>query len=260
MAVISLSAYVTDPGYTSSPSLEDIEPFTISYEQIVDYNYSLEAASSSTEFRYAYIGIRDSNGDWVDYNEIFAGYGYPPQTSSGTDSVLLPPRDYYFVAGIKNIGGSPYSLTGCTAEGDMTYATDTTTPTIAFTPASRDWDSVPIEVIVTANDNQSGIDYVQYAWSKTTSTPSIWTSFSNGSTITQTEQGEWYLHIKAVDNAGNVTTTYSGLYKLVKDFKVWNGTSFVNPFQPVKVWDGSSWIDAEVYSYDGANWVKKFGG
>lgn len=135
---------------------------------------------------------------------------------------------------------------------------DNTFPTISFNPTSRDWDSADINVTVTAIDNESGIKSVEYTWSKETTTPASWVTFTNGSTLTQADIGEWYLHIKATDNIDHVTTTYSGLYKLVKDFKVWNGTSFVNPVQPLQVYQAGTWKTAEVFVYQNSTFVKKF--
>ena len=54
----------------------------------------------------------------------------------------------------------------------------------------------------------------EYAWSTNTTTPSSWNNYS--SPVTQSLDGVWYLHARAVDNSGNVTTECFGPYRIDK--------------------------------------------
>ena len=93
------------------------------------------------------------------------------------------------------------------------FTVDTVAPSVSFSPSSRGWGNTNISVTVTASDATSGVSKTEYAWSTSTSTPSSWTQFTNGSTLTQSGNGTWYLHVRATDGAGNVTTTYAGPYR-----------------------------------------------
>lgn len=101
---------------------------------------------------------------------------------------------------------------------------DSINPTFSVDINSRDWSSNNINVIVSSSDNTSntrlsesinypnGIKKLEYAWSQSTNTPSSWTEIRPGDTITQSSDGEWYLHVRAEDFWGNTTTTYYGTY------------------------------------------------
>jgi hypothetical protein len=75
-----------------------------------------------------------------------------------------------------------------------------------------------VESAVYVTDTQSGVDAasLQYAWTQSTATPtSGWTSFVNGAALKQTSgDGNWYLHIRAQDKAGNVTDAVSNAFVL----------------------------------------------
>lgn len=68
--------------------------------------------------------------------------------------------------------------------------------------------------IVTASDVYSGLSTLQYAWSTSTTTPTNgWINFSSGATLTKnTSTGNYYLHIKAVDNLDNTTNLRSSVF------------------------------------------------
>lgn len=82
----------------------------------------------------------------------------------------------------------------------------------------REWHHYEVDVRLKFQDDDSGYDKSRYAWTKSKSKPqnsdwSNWTSSSNY-VVNQSDYGEWYLHVQAMDNVGNTITTYEGLYKV----------------------------------------------
>ena len=95
------------------------------------------------------------------------------------------------------------------------YQIDKTSPTISANPSSRGWGNTNVDVVLTYEDSGgSGLSQRQYAWSQSTSTPSSWTNYS--SAVSQSGEGVWYLHARAVDVAGNVTIRRFGPYEIDK--------------------------------------------
>jgi len=80
----------------------------------------------------------------------------------------------------------------------------------------QEWINKQVIVRMKFNDSLSGYKESRYAWSQSTTLPTSWSdwSTSNNYVATQPNNGEWYLHIQAVDNAGNVTTRLTGPYKV----------------------------------------------
>lgn len=92
--------------------------------------------------------------------------------------------------------------------------TDATAPTITANVSSRAWGNGNVSVALTHSDAQSGIKTKQFKWSTSTATPTSWDNYS--STTTQSSAGTWYLHARAVDNVGHVTTKRFGPYRIDK--------------------------------------------
>lgn len=103
--------------------------------------------------------------------------------------------------------------------------TDATAPTISANPASSAWGNSNVTVALTHADAESGIATRQFAWSTSTVTPTNWTNYSGP--VTQSTQGTWYLHARAVDNVGRVTTERFGPYRI--DNTAPDGTITGNP-------------------------------
>ena len=95
-----------------------------------------------------------------------------------------------------------------------TYDVELTAPTVTFDPVDRPWESSQVQVNLSVTDTQSGVDQIKYKWTNSTATPtSGWiTHLTNPITIS--ENGEWYLHVQAIDNAGNVQNVYGGSYQI----------------------------------------------
>ncbi|MFC1540438.1 hypothetical protein ACFL4J_00185 [Candidatus Margulisiibacteriota bacterium] len=91
---------------------------------------------------------------------------------------------------------------------------DTMDPTFGAGPELQDWATGEIKVVAGVSGGDSGINSAQYAWSDVVATPAAgWGDFADGQTVTYDQDGEWYLHLKAEDNAGNSASAYYGLYK-----------------------------------------------
>jgi len=133
------------------------------------------------------------------------------QVSASSTTVTLSNTGQYkirarAVDNVDNVSGEVYS---------GVYQIDKIAPTVSANPTTRDWNNTNVTVMLTYNDTGgSGLSAQQYAWSTSTATPSTWNNYSGA--VTQSSEGIWYLHVRAVDAAGNTTTTYFGPYKIDK--------------------------------------------
>jgi hypothetical protein len=95
------------------------------------------------------------------------------------------------------------------------YLIDKIAPTISVDKMNAE--SIdPITVNVTIDDTGgSGVKEVKYRWTNTIAKPaSGWSIVSDSFSTTQEDEGIWYLHVEATDNAGNITYDYFGIYKV----------------------------------------------
>ncbi|WP_278739326.1 immunoglobulin-like domain-containing protein [Paenibacillus macerans] len=100
----------------------------------------------------------------------------------------------------------------------ITVLRDDTPPDVQFAANGNATPAQNAESTVTVNDAESGVDAasLQYAWSQSTAPPADgWNVFANGDTLRQTSgDGNWYLHIRAQDLAGNVADAVSNAFVL----------------------------------------------
>lgn len=97
-----------------------------------------------------------------------------------------------------------------------TITVDKTAPIISVTPNKQAWTSDPISIAIQWSDALSGIDSNERKYKLTTSQalPASWdTSNSDRIELIVPAEGEWYLHLKATDKAGNVTTKLAGPFQ-----------------------------------------------
>lgn len=120
-----------------------------------------------------------------------------------------------------------------------TYQIDKIAPTIAADKTNAEG-SDPVTVNVTIDDTGgSGIKDVKYRWTNATTKPTTgWTMTTGSFSTTQDQEGLWYLHVEATDNAGNVTYKYLGTFKI--------NTFILEKFRVVMVRD----LHLEEYYYD----------
>lgn len=147
-----------------------------------------------------YVWTKNTNkpGDLESWNDYYNGQKIT-QSTDGEWYLHLKAEDL--------VGKTTYSYFG-------KYQKDNTDPAISASPDHRDWDDENISVTVYGSDAHSGILNRDYAWSKSTATPSSgWTKYYDGETISQTSDGEWYLHLRAEDNVNKTNNKYYGHYK-----------------------------------------------
>ena len=111
---------------------------------------------------------------------------------------------------------------------------DTVAPTIMVNPTQCNWSDY-CDVTITCSDADSGFAYMQYCLTETPDVPTGYGTFdlngngsngwstmnANGTTVVRIkDDGQWYLHVIAYDNAGNLAVyktaskKSAGLYKI----------------------------------------------
>lgn len=98
-----------------------------------------------------------------------------------------------------------------------TVTVDKTPPVITIAPGESTWVKEPIKASVTYVDGLSGIRSTtrQYKVTSNQDTPETWdVSDSDQLNLMIEDDGQWYIHTKVQDLAGNVTTTVTGPYQL----------------------------------------------
>lgn len=106
---------------------------------------------------------------------------------------------------------------------------DKTPPSIVYNPNGSETPAASASPKVTVDDTASAVNAstLQYAWTTDTSPPtSGWTPFANGTSLAKSGvNGDWYLHIRASDMAGNESDRVSGRYRLMTRTESESGNS-----------------------------------
>ena len=137
---------------------------------------------------------------------------------------------YYSMDGVKDSYTQPFliseigehSLTVTTDDGngyikekEQVIKIDYKSPTIEVNNQNFDWQN-EVKVMPKFDDQGgSGISKAWYQWTNTDEQPTQWEEYNQGELI-QAMEGNWYLHIKAIDAAGNFSQTVFGPYKIEK--------------------------------------------
>jgi len=104
-----------------------------------------------------------------------------------------------------------------TATYTGTITVDKTEPNVSFGTNGNTTYANSHSSTVTVTDAESGITSLQYVWSTSTTTPGAgWAAFTSGQNLTLSTagSGNYYLHIKATDNVGNVNDIRSNVFKI----------------------------------------------
>jgi Cadherin-like beta sandwich domain/S-layer homology domain len=112
-------------------------------------------------------------------------------------------------------------IAGNELDGQVMIRIDGTKPVIQFDPEGNDDKKKSVSSRVSVMDYGSGVDEnsLHYIWS-TSERPldehAGWQPFQNNSTLTHTDDndGDWYLHIRAADRAGNESYEISKRFRL----------------------------------------------
>lgn len=94
------------------------------------------------------------------------------------------------------------------------YKFDKTAPKSTVSPTQRAWNVTDVKVTPSITDaNGSGVISTKYSWNKDGENPSQWLDYK-GEELSITQEGSWYLHIKAIDKAGNESIEKFGPYMI----------------------------------------------
>ncbi|THF77584.1 X2-like carbohydrate binding domain-containing protein [Cohnella fermenti] len=174
-------------------------------------------SSSTTAYQYNI----DPGTTSVNVNAVLADTAYSAlyindrlQTSGSAVNVSVPTAG----AAIK-VKVAPYMKPQAAKTYTLTILRDRVAPTVTLSPNGSTTAVKTISTSVQVTDATSGVDTLEYAWSQSSSTPaSGWAAFSlvastNSKQFTYTGvDGNWYLHIRAKDYAGNETNATSASF------------------------------------------------
>ncbi|WP_333556645.1 immunoglobulin-like domain-containing protein [Paenibacillus barengoltzii] len=132
----------------------------------------------------------------------------------------------------------------------ITVQRDAAPPDVQFVENGKLEPAKTAESIVTVNDSGSGVDAdsLQYAWTQSTAVPaSGWTAFASGDMLQKTSgDGDWYLHVRAQDLAGNVADAVSNTFVLdnTEPELVLNGSN------PMNIPQGGAYVEPGAVATD----------
>ncbi|MFC3343048.1 immunoglobulin-like domain-containing protein [Paenibacillus abyssi] len=198
------SGQTTVPGSASlgGLSLQEGAFYPAFHSSVSDYVYSYIGPTVSSVHVTATLAD-PSHGTMFINNEL---------QSSGVEKTI----DVTGPSTVISVRVEPYFLPGKTYT--ITVLRDSTAPDVQFSENGNAAPAQTAATLVTVSDTESGVDSAstQYVWTQSTAVPaSGWTSFTSGDTLTQTSgDGNWYLHTRATDRAGNTVDQVSGPFVL----------------------------------------------
>ena len=198
-------------GKATVPNSDGLSKLTIDLGDLSPSTFD----SSVTEYSYSYAGASVASVnisgtlDNPDETELYI-YGQKRE-SEAVVTVPLNETSTDIIVGVKTCF-LPEKIYTVTVYRDMNA------PTIVFGTNGSETYTEAAASTVTVSDVVSGVDasVVEYAWTTGTDVPeSGWTSFTSGDTLTKSgADGDWYLHIKAADTAGNIAYAVSNRFRL----------------------------------------------
>jgi len=109
--------------------------------------------------------------------------------------------------------------TGHTVSEELEVKIDRSPPLVVYHPSGSETPAASASPTVTANDTASGINAstLHYVWTTDTSPPaSGWAPFTSGTSLAKSGvDGDWYLHIRVSDAAGNESVRVSDRFRLM---------------------------------------------
>ncbi|MBP1909377.1 lectin-like domain-containing protein [Methanolobus bombayensis] len=94
---------------------------------------------------------------------------------------------------------------------------DSENPSVSFSTNGSSTYANSHSTTVSSSDEVAGLQELGFAWNQSADENSVssWTSFNSGDTLTKDSvSGDWYLHVRAVDNASNIIHSVSNVFKL----------------------------------------------
>ncbi|AJD93421.1 hypothetical protein JMA_41030 (plasmid) [Jeotgalibacillus malaysiensis] len=230
--------YDSNYGYRSWVNKGTAESETVTFNQSGSYFLRLQAYDKAGNN----IGTPSSQYFYIDKTKPTASQSYSTtsytkgnvvlylnsisDSYSGLDKIVRP--DGTVISGTSSTNftvteNGVYTFTVLDRAGneqEYTYTVeniDKTLPTFSLSSNGGEWKNVPHTTQILADDNLSGVNTIQYAWSlSSTVQPSSWTSYSAGSTLTQPGEGTYYLWVRVTDKAGNLFVDKSEAFQYEK--------------------------------------------
>lgn len=219
---------------------DTIAPIVTNSLQSVMNQHSGWINASDTGEQYTISG-RDNNSqtndisglhnDSLQINADNRGWsGYQGFSLSSSDPTATSTHSYSVGSLISSLGDGVHDYkmqmmdyAGNEGSADTTVKIDTVPPTVRYSPASKSWTNQDINVTVTPSDSLSGVASYKYSIGTLNSDGSVswgaWSSLVNNGnpfTATLSAQNQYYIKTYCTDNAGNSSTTQSGLYQIDK--------------------------------------------
>lgn len=191
---------------------------------------------------------KDAANIWYDTGEGKTEYTAPFKIYHGETELIVTSDDGY----------------GYKKEETQWVLVDTARPKLTVSMEELSWQREKITVEAGASDSTSGLAWAFYAFSAEEENPGEWTSLNSGTELSMEQDGSWYLHLKAVDNAGNGNQKVYGPYR--KDAtapeivfeNLQDGLLAEEGILPeITVTDACSGIKEITYLLDGKTWNKE---
>lgn len=196
--------------------------FTLNYPQTVTLTY-WSTYGGMISFSKQVLALKGPSGDIRDYRSFSYNDG-PVYT---TENISLAAGNY-----------SIYTQSGDYLHMSIAYKSDTGYPEIIF-DKTYGIPSTSHSVKITSSD-YTGVN-LQYSWSESSTTPGTYASISSGQTITNSLPGVWYLHTRATDGAGHVSTRMEGPYIITDTGLASVSNKVLNSiFNPLKSYETNS--------------------
>ena len=139
---------------------------------------------------------------------------------------------------------------------------DTIHPSITVSAEESGWQQQEIKVTAGATDRISGINYAMWSFSENPEEGGPWNTLGEEQVLSMGQDGIWYLHLSAMDKAGNETEAVYGPYKkdaakpeILFDNLYQNQLVEESICPAISVWDDTSGVKEISYLLDGAVWT-----
>lgn len=199
---------------------ENVTVFTVSFIDTVlpsiylapDGNTTYSQSHSSTITSLDTLSdIQEVAYSWTQDNDVSSVSSWTVCNSGDTVTKNSVNGNWYLhVKSTDNAGNVNYSTSDV-------FRLDNALPLIYIETDGSDTYSQSHGTDVTVADALSGVQELAYSWTQDTDVGSVseWTAFDNGDTLTKNSgDGDWYLHISAIDNAGNTNYSVSSNFRL----------------------------------------------
>lgn len=191
------------------------------------------------------ISDKDAAELWYDFGGGKLVYTGPFEVGNGTSTIMVTSDDGY----------------GYKKEEVRRISVDTIKPDISVSLMEREWQKENIQITVDCKDSISGISHAQWGFSTTKENVGSWNSLTEEEVLSMEQDGIWYLHLRAVDVAGNEDTAVYGPYRKdsvkpeIRFTNIYQGQLLEESFIPtMEITDSCSGIKNITYQLDGQVW------